>query len=355
MSQHTRLNEPDLDDRRWAAVAARDASARSGFVYAVRSTGIFCRPGCAARRPRRENVVYFATAAEARAAGFRPCLRCRPEDDGSGPADAGIAAACRLIEAAEEPPSLAALADAVGLSRYHFHRSFTAAVGVTPRAYAAACRARRLRDGLAQAATVTAALYDAGFNSSGRFYAQADALLGMTATRYRAGGAGVEIRFAVGQCSLGAILVAMTDRGICAIALGDDPDALVRDLQDRLPAARLHADDLDFAATVAQVVGLVERPGLAVDLPLDIRGTAFQQRVWQILRTIPPGETRTYAEIAAALGLPRAVRAVARACAANPLAVAIPCHRVVRRDGAASGYRWGIARKEALLDREAGS
>lgn len=341
------------DDARWAAVVARDLSARAAFVYAVRSTGIYCRPGCAARRPRRDNTAFFAGPSDARAAGYRPCMRCRPDEDQPDCETADrIAAACRLIEDAEEQPSLSELARATGLGRYHFHRLFKATVGLTPRAFGAACRARRLRERIKHAQTVTAAAYDAGFNSSGRFYAAASAMLGMTPSAYRSGGTGADIRFGVGQCTLGAILVAATEKGLCAIAFGDDPDALVRDLQDRFPAARLIGGDSAFEATMAQAVGLVEAGGARPDLPLDIRGTAFQQRVWQVLRAIPSGETRTYGQVAAALGTLQAVRAVARACAANPLAVAIPCHRVVRRDGAASGYRWGIERKQALLARE---
>jgi AraC family transcriptional regulator of adaptative response/methylated-DNA-[protein]-cysteine methyltransferase len=265
-----------------------------------------------------------------------------------------VAAACRAIEAAEQPPKLAALARAAGLSPYHFHRVFKAATGVTPRDYAAALRAQKLRGALEQGAAVTEAIYDAGFNSSSRFYEKADAVLGMTASEYRAGGARAEIRFAVGQCSLGAILVAMSGKGVCAILMGEDPDGLLRDLQDRFPKARLIGAEAGFEQTVARVVGLVEAPGLGLDLPLDVRGTAFQQRVWRALQAIPAGQTASYSDIAAAIGAPRAVRAVAGACAANPLAVAIPCHRVVRTDGALSGYRWGVERKRALLAREAG-
>jgi AraC family transcriptional regulator of adaptative response/methylated-DNA-[protein]-cysteine methyltransferase len=261
--------------------------------------------------------------------------------------------ACRLIEEADELPSLDALAAAAGMSRYHFHRVFKETTGVTPRAYAAAQRARRVRDELPLSGTVTEAIYGAGFNSSGRFYAASNGMLGMSPTRFRAGGAGEEIRFAVGQCSLGAILVAATAKGVAAILLGEDPDALLRDLQDRFPKARLIGGDAGFEALVARVVGLVEAPSLGLDLPLDVRGTAFQQRVWQALRQIPAGTTASYAEIARRIGAPGAVRAVARACAANPAAVAIPCHRVVRQDGGLSGYRWGVERKRALLDREA--
>jgi AraC family transcriptional regulator of adaptative response/methylated-DNA-[protein]-cysteine methyltransferase len=238
------------------------------------------------------------------------------------------------------------------MSRFHFHRVFKAHTGITPKAYASARRAERLKQGLAQAPSVTAAAYDAGFNSSGRFYAASSGMLGMTPLRYRAGGGGEAIRFAVAQCSLGALLVAATDRGICSILLGDDPDALVRDLQDRFPRADLIGAEPEFESTVAQVVSFVEAPRIGLDLPLDVRGTAFQQRVWQALRRIPAGRTVGYAELAAQLGMPQGARAVAGACAANPVAVAIPCHRVVRNDGSISGYRWGVERKQALLQRE---
>jgi len=266
---------------------------------------------------------------------------------------AKVAAACRRIEQAQTPPSLATLAQAAGLSAFHFHRLFKSVTGVTPKAYASARRAAKTRAALAQAGTVTEAIYDAGFNSSGRFYEQSGALLGMTPTAFRNQGAGAHIIFAVGQCRLGAILVARSQKGICAISLGDDADALVRVLQDRFPAAELAGGDTEFERLVAVVVGFVESPGIGLDLPLDIRGTAFQQRVWHALRAIPAGQTASYAGIAAAIGAPKSARAVAAACAANNLAVAIPCHRVVRQDGALSGYRWGVERKRALLAREA--
>lgn len=340
-------------DARWASVLARDPRADGRFVYAVKTTGVYCRPSCAARTARPENVVFYATAAAAERAGFRACRRCRPDADSPAQRNAAlIAALCRFIERAPAPPTLAQLARRAGLSRFHLHRLFKEATGVTPKAYAAACRGERVRAALGARCSVTNALYDAGYGASGRFYAEANALLGMSPSRYRAGGAGVHVRFAVGQCSLGAILVAATERGVCAISLGDDPDRLVRELQDRFPRATLVGDDAGFAAWVAQVVGLVEAPRLGLDLPLDIRGTAFQRRVWQALREIPPGATASYAQIARRIGLPRAVRAVAQVCAANPLAVAIPCHRVVRSDGALGGYRWGVARKRALLERE---
>lgn len=341
------------NDPRWAAVLARDPSADGQFFYSVKTTGVYCRPSCGARPARPENVRFHLTAADAERAGFRPCKRCRPDqppleqqriDD--------IAQLCRYIESADAPPRLRELAERIGLSPYHLHRVFKAVTGLTPKAYAAAHRAQRVRSQLTQGSTVTNAIYDAGYNSNGRFYEDSDRILGMTPTRYRAGGAGTAIRFAIGQCSLGAILVAASDRGVCAILLGDDPDALARDLQDRFPRANLIAGDDDFERLVAKVVGFVEAPALGLDLPLDVRGTAFQQRVWQALRKIPAGQTASYADVARAIGAPHAVRAVAGACAANPIAVAIPCHRVVRSDGGLSGYRWGVDRKRALLARE---
>jgi AraC family transcriptional regulator of adaptative response/methylated-DNA-[protein]-cysteine methyltransferase len=261
--------------------------------------------------------------------------------------------ACRIIEKSETVPALGELARSVGLSPYHFHRVFKEATGLTPKAYAAAHREQRLRSGLARGAAVTDAIFGAGYNSSARFYEKAGETLGMTPTRYRAGGAGTDIRFAIGECSLGAILVARSERGVCAIFLGDDPAALARELQDRFPRANLIGGDAEFEKLVARVVGLVEVPGTRLDLPLDVRGTAFQKRVWQALRRIPAGKTVSYTELAKRIGAPKSVRAVAGACAANALAVAIPCHRVVRNDGGLSGYRWGVERKRALIEREA--
>jgi AraC family transcriptional regulator of adaptative response/methylated-DNA-[protein]-cysteine methyltransferase len=341
------------DDARWHALERRDGSADGAFYYSVATTGVYCRPSCPSRLARRENVAFHATWEAAESAGFRPCKRCRPNEAALAERQAAaVAKACRLIEESEELPSLEALARTAGISRFHFHRVFKAVAGVTPKAYGAAHRARRLRQELTRSETVTEAIYGAGFNSSGRFYATADQVLGMTPTDYRAGGANAEIHFAVGQCSLGSILVARSDRGVCAIFLGDDPESLVRELEDRFPNARLIGADKKFEQLVATVVGFVEAPTRGLDLPLDVRGTAFQQRVWQALREIPCGSTASYAEIAARIGRPKAVRAVAQACASNAIAVAIPCHRVVRTDGALSGYRWGIERKRALLGRE---
>ncbi|SFR96018.1 DNA-O6-methylguanine--protein-cysteine S-methyltransferase /Transcriptional regulator Ada [Dyella sp. OK004] len=343
------------DTQRWAAVQARDPAADGHFVYAVRTTGVYCRPSSSARLPRRENVVFFATAEAAEAAGYRASRRVAADHTSIAAQRAALVAqACRLIEAADTPPSLDELAAQAGMSTFHFHRVFKAETGLTPKAYASAYRARRLREELGDGATsVTDAIYGAGFNSNSRFYEASNQLLGMRPRDYRDGGVGASIRFAVGQCSLGAILVAQSQRGICAILLGDDPDALVRDLQDQFPKAQLIGGDAGFEQLVAQVVGFIEAPSLGLNLPLDVRGTAFQERVWQALREIPPGTTVSYAQIAERIGAPKAMRAVAQACGANHIAVAIPCHRVVRRDGDISGYRWGVERKRELLQREA--
>jgi AraC family transcriptional regulator of adaptative response/methylated-DNA-[protein]-cysteine methyltransferase len=340
-------------DPRWSAVVTRDASADGRFWYSVKTTGVYCRPSCAARLARPENVAFHASRAEAAAAGFRPCKRCKPDQPPRAEREAQlIAALCRHIAQAEQPPTLDALAARAGLSAHHLHRLFKQITGLTPRAYAEAHRTRRLRSALTDGGSVTDAIYEAGYNASSRFYEQSGAVLGMTPRAFRGGGVAEEIRFAIGECTLGSILVAATARGVCAILLGDDPEALLRDLQDRFPKARLLGGDAPFEQLVAQVVGLVEAPRKGADLPLDIRGTAFQQRVWQVLREIPAGATASYAEVAARIGEPRAVRAVAQACGANALAVAIPCHRVVKSDGAISGYRWGVERKRELLARE---
>ena len=359
-SPMTETPEPDTsraparDEERWQAVSRRDPAFDGKFLFAVCTTGIYCRPNCASRPAKRENVSFFETGAQAEKAGYRACKRCRPDKPGApDPQIEAVKRACERIEQAEEAPKLADLAARVGLSPYHFHRVFKTITGVTPKAYAAETRARRAADMLRTAETVTEAIYDAGFNSSSRFYESTAARLGMTPGAVRRGGAGACIRFAVGEASLGAVLVAATNKGVCAIMLGDDPQALVRDLQDRFPRAELEGGDPEFERTVAEVVGLVEAPGQRLDLPLDIRGTAFQQRVWAALSAIPSGKTATYKEIAQAIGQPKAVRAVAQACGANPLAVAIPCHRVVRTDGDLSGYRWGVERKRKLIDREA--
>jgi AraC family transcriptional regulator, regulatory protein of adaptative response / methylated-DNA-[protein]-cysteine methyltransferase len=342
------------DDPRWARIAARDKTADGHLWYSVSTTGVYCRPSCPSRTANPKNVQFHDTLESAKATGFRPCKRCNPDGPSIETENAAlIVKACRIIEESEEEPSLEVLADAVGRSPSYFHRMFRAATGVTPKDYAAAQRAAKVRKRLASGSSVTEAIYDAGFNSSGRFYERSTDMLGMTPSQYRAGGANEEIKFAVGQTSLGAILVASSKKGVAAILLGDDPDKLVRDLQDRFPRAHLVGADRDYEALVARVVGFVEAPRIGLDLPLDVRGTAFQQRVWQALQEIPVGATVSYAEIARRIGAPRSVRAVAGACAANNLAVAIPCHRVVRNDGSLSGYAWGVERKRVLLDREA--
>jgi AraC family transcriptional regulator of adaptative response/methylated-DNA-[protein]-cysteine methyltransferase len=348
-------HSPDItQDPRWALLKARDKSADGSFWYSVATTGVYCRPSCPSRAANPKNVRLHDSIAAAEAAGFRACRRCNPGGLSIDAANAEIVTkACRLLDDAIEPPSLAQLAASVELSPHHFHRLFKGATGLTPKAYAAAKRSARLRAGLATAATVTEAFHDAGFGSNGRFYEASTGVLGMSPTHYRSGGADEVLSFAVGQCSLGAILVASSAKGVAAILLGDDPETLVRDLQDRFPKARLIGGDAAYERLVAQVVGMVEAPGRGLALPLDVRGTAFQQRVWKALREIPPGQTQTYSGIADQIGAPCSVRAVAGACAANALAIAIPCHRVVRHDGGLSGYRWGVERKRELISREA--
>lgn len=342
------------DDARWEAVRARDPGADDHFVYAVVTTGIYCRPSSSARLPRRENVEFFDSENAAKAAGYRPSRRHLGDQTSAAAERAAVVAeSCRRIESYEQPPRLEKLASDAGMSPFHFHRVFKAETGLTPKAYAGAARARKLRAELcADESSVTTAIYEAGFGSSSRFYEASDQMLGMRARDYRAGAPGIAIRFAVGQCSLGAVLVAQSHRGICAILLGDDPDRLVRDLQDQFPKAELLGGDERFERLVAQVVGFIEAPRVGLNLPLDVRGTAFQERVWRALREIPVGATVSYSDLAKRIGAPKAVRAVAQACGANHIAVAIPCHRVVRRDGDISGYRWGVERKRELLQRE---
>jgi AraC family transcriptional regulator of adaptative response/methylated-DNA-[protein]-cysteine methyltransferase len=342
------------EDPRWARIVTRDKTADGHFWYSVATTGIYCRPSCPSRLANPKNVQLHNTLESARATGFRPCRRCRADGLSIEAENAALVAkACRIIEESEEEPLLEELASAIGRSPSYFHRVFKATTGLTPKDYAAAHRAQKVRQVLAACSTVTEAMYDAGYNSSGRFYENSTDMLGMTPSQYRNGGTSEEIKFAVGETSLGAILVASSKKGVAAILLGDDPDKLVRNLQDRFPKARLIGAERDYETMVARVVGFVEAPGIGLDLPLDVRGTAFQQRVWYALREIPAGETFCYADIARRIGCPRAARAVAAACAANNLAVAIPCHRVVRNDGSPSGYAWGVERKRALLEREA--
>jgi AraC family transcriptional regulator of adaptative response/methylated-DNA-[protein]-cysteine methyltransferase len=340
-------------DPRWARILARDPAADGQFWYSVATTGVYCRPSCPSRAANPKNVTIHDTLAAARATGCRPCKRCHPDGSSSRAQNAALVErACRRLEDGESLP-LAALAEEAELSPAYFHRLFRAHTGLTPRAYAAHRRGEKVRANLKAGAPVTRAFYDAGFNSGGRFYAQASDLLGMAPARFRAGGPEETLRFAVGQSALGAVLVAASAKGVAAILLGDDPAALVREVQDLFPKAEFVGGDAGFEALVARVVGFVEQPRLGLDLPLDVRGAAFRQRVWQALRQVGPGETVSYAEIARRIGAPKAMRAVAGACAANRLAVAIPCHRVVRQDGALGGYRWGVERKRALIAAEA--
>lgn len=356
MSRHITVagRTAGTSDPRWNLVVNRDASADGSFYYSVKSTGVYCRPSCGARLARPENVQFHMTCAEAEQAGFRPCKRCKPNQPAAVLSKAAkkVESACRMIERSENLPSLDEVARHAGLSAYHFHRTFKSFTGLTPKEYARAHRCHRILASLKTNNTVTQAMYDAGFDSSGRFYETSNQLLGMTPSTFRAGGRGMDVFFAIGECSLGSFLVAQTKKGVCSILLGDDPVKLARDLHDRFPNANLIANEPCYEALVAKVVNVIENPGLGVHLPLDIRGTAFQRRVWQALRRISPGSTVSYTEIARRIGMPKAVRAVARTCGANALAVAIPCHRVVRSDGSLSGYRWGVERKRALLERE---
>ena len=337
---------------RLAAIRARDPVADGHFVYSVASTGVYCRPSCKSRPARPENIAFHAGPAEAEAAGFRACQRCRPDLPPKDEREAAlVAAACRRIEQAETPPSLDELANEAGVSPFHFHRLFRRIAGVTPKAYVEAERARRAQAGLAASASVTETVYGSGFNSPGRFYAAADGMFGMTPRSYRAGGQGELIGFAIGQSELGLVLVARAARGICAILLGDDPELMREELHARFPRAEIAAD-VALGEDLGAVIAHIEHPAASFSLPLDIRGTAFQRRVWEALRAVPPGETRVYSQIAEGLGQPHAVRAVAGACAANPFAVVVPCHRIVAKDCGLAGYRWGLVRKQALLARE---
>lgn len=361
---------PATDDERWRAVERRATELDGAFVYAVRSTGIYCRPSCPSRRPRRERVRFFAAAAAAERAGFRACRRCRPEAL-LAPATDLAERARRWIEAhADEKITLARLGAALGVGPSHLQRTFTRVVGVSPRRYAESCRLARMKTLLREERDVTTALYGAGYGSSSRLYERADDRLGMTPNAYRRGGAGTEIAYAIVDSPLGRLLVGATDRGVCAISLGDDDEALAASLVAEFPAARIDRDEAAIRPWVAALLGHLDGGGTATGepidgthdhdpnpaiggaTPIDLAGTTFQRRVWDALRTIPYGETRSYGDVARAIGQPGAARAVARACAANRLAIVVPCHRVVRGDGGLGGYRWGVPRKRAVLERE---
>jgi AraC family transcriptional regulator of adaptative response/methylated-DNA-[protein]-cysteine methyltransferase len=345
--------ETETAARYWRAVVEREAEMDGVVWYAVRTTGVYCRPSCGARRPRRENVLFFERRGEAESAGFRPCRRCRPEEARPDPAAQMVRAACRYMEAhSEGPVTLAGLARALGFSPFHIQRTFKAVLGVSPRAWAEGRRLGRFKQGLRAGTPVTRALYDAGYGSSSRLYEKGAAQLGMTPAAYGKGGAGAEIDFAVTRSAQGNLLVAATRRGVCAVRWGGSRRDLERELRAEFPNAVIRADGEVAARYALEIARLASGEGHAADVPLEIRATAFQRRVWEELLRIPRGETRSYAEVAAASGNPRAVRAVARACAANPVALAIPCHRVVRSDGQAGGYRWGAERKRALLEAE---
>ncbi|HVP43320.1 MAG TPA: bifunctional DNA-binding transcriptional regulator/O6-methylguanine-DNA methyltransferase Ada [Terriglobales bacterium] len=343
------------DDPRWAAVLAHDRKQDGRFFYAVRTTGVYCRPSCPSRRPRRDNVRFFATAEEAERAGFRPCLRCQPLAVRPGDARAAsVERICRYIEEhLDEPVRLGALGRRFGMSPFHLQRTFKSVLGITPREYAETCRMRSLKNGLHSGRNVTEAMHEAGYGSTSRLYEKTDGQLGMTPSLYRLGANKITIRYATVNSPLGRLLVAATDKGICSIAFGDSEASLLKGLRKEYPKAQFKRAEVVLHRWIGALLQQMYGEPADTPLPLDIRATAFQRRVWQHLRSIPFGSTRSYSEVARDIGEPSATRAVARACATNPVAIAIPCHRVVRSDGGLGGYRWGIERKKQLLEREA--
>lgn len=342
------------EDERWQAIVNRDQSADGRFVLAVHTTGIFCRPGCPARTPRRENTSFFESPLEALRAGFRPCKRCKPTGESiSGLHRQIVDAARRSIERSDTRIRLDDLAAEAGMSPWHFHRVFRSVTGMTPAQYQRGHRSARLRDTLTEAPSVTYAMNDVGYGSSSQFYATAGKDLGMTPTAYRSGGKGERIRFGIVKTWLGYLLVAATERGICSLQIGDSEQEMQERLRATFPQAELLEDDPEFQRVIEAAVALAERPSGHVDLPLDMKGTEFQHRVWNALRQIPAGSTLTYSELAEAIGSPKAIRAVAKACADNPVPLLVPCHRVIGKNGKLTGYRYGVARKQALLEREA--
>lgn len=344
---------PPTDDERWAAVLARDARQDGRFVFAVQTTGVYCRPSCASRRARRENVRFYATPAEAEASGFRPCRRCEPEKETTAAVELVERARAWIEERDDGPVRLASLGQALGVSPYHLQRTFRRLTGVTPREYGESCRLARLKARLRAGEDVTSALHGAGFGSSSRLYERARAELGMTPRAYRRGGEGAVIRYDLVESALGWLLVGATEHGVCFVALGDGEDEMQGVLRAEYPAAEIRRDSAGLADWTRDLLERVEGRGAVANIPLDVQGTEFQRRVWEALREIPRGTTRTYTQVAESIGEPRAVRAVARACATNPVSVVVPCHRVVQKGGSLAGYRWGIERKRALLEREA--
>ena len=345
---------PSADDSRWEAVLARDGRADGAFVYAVRTTGVYCRPSCPSRRPRRESVAFFPAPDAAEIAGFRECRRCRPRQ--GAPAPAGLDAVRRasaFIQAhADEPLTLAQVAGHVGTSPFHLQRTFTRLAGISPRAYHEAVRAGRFRDGLRHGTAVSGAVYDAGYGSISRVYERRPTGRGMTPATYRRGGKGMDVTYTIVDSPVGRLMVAGTEKGICSVKLGDRDEGLEQDLRREYPEAAVTRDQSAFARWVRTLVSHLDGRHPHLDLPLDVQATAFQWKVWRYLQSIPYGETRAYSDVARAIGEPSAVRAVARACATNPVCLVVPCHRVVGKDGSLTGYRWGVQRKKELLARE---
>jgi len=351
-----RINTRHTDERRWQAVLARDSKQDGAFVFGVSSTGVFCRPSCPAKRPRRENVTFFLHALEAEQAGYRACLRCRPKAVDGNPQSALVRALCRYIEQhMEDRVTLNLLAKEFRLSSFHLQRTFKSVLGISPKAYIDACRLRQVKQNLQAGHSVTTALYAAGYGSTSRLYERTAAQLGMTPEKYRRGALAAVVRYTIANSPLGRMLIAATDKGICAIQFADSDQQLQQGLIREFPFAARRRDDAGMSEWRLSLARLMEGSETNPALPLDIRATAFQRRVWEALQRIPRGETRSYSAVAKNIGMPKAIRAVARACATNPIAVVIPCHRVVREDGVSGGYRWGMERKEHLLALEEGN